>query len=209
MTTGFTYLIIAVTLGVSLLSFSRPHWFEKMLMSPYRVIQNREYYRILTHGFLHGDYAHLFVNLFVLWSFGTALEDLYAYHFGMWGLPMYVLLYFGGMFVATLPALKKHSEDYSYRSVGASGAVSAVLFSYILIMPTSMLGLFLVIPIPAFVFGILYLWYEASMQNKRDGIAHDAHLFGALLGISLSIVYNPKWLPEFFLKVAHYVGSLF
>lgn len=204
-----TYILIGISALLSLLCFSNVTLFDRLKMNAYSVMQDRQYYRIISHGFIHADIAHLLINMFVLWSFGTALEEFFAIYFGVWGSLLFLLIYFGGMIVASLPALKNHGDDPYYNAVGASGAVASVLFSYILIFPVSMLGLMLVIPIPAFVFGILYIWYETKMQHRKDGIAHDAHVFGALFGFTLTIVFNPFFIIEFFTQIIEKAQSLF
>jgi len=204
-----TYILIGLSVLMSLMSFSNVNLFDRLKLNPYSVKESGQYYRVLSHGFIHADIGHLFINMFVLWSFGTALEDLFQIYFGPWGIVFFLIIYFGGMIVASLPALKKHGDNPYYNAVGASGAVASVLFSYILINPVSMLGLMLVIPIPAFVFGILYIWYETKMQNRNDGIAHDAHVFGALFGFTLTIVLDPYFIIEFFTQIFEKVQGIF
>jgi len=186
---------------VSLAALSNRELFDKLKYNPFQVKHHKELYRMLTHGFVHADYGHLFINMFVLWSFGTAVEDVFYDYFDGLATPFYLLLYFGALIVSALPAFKEYKDTPAYSAVGASGAVSAVLFSFILMKPLKLLGVMLVIPVPAFIFGIIYLWYEAKMQNKRDGIAHDAHISGALFGVTITILYNPKFVLNFFLQI--------
>ena len=179
-------LILLVTGAVSWWSFQDPGRKDRLMLKPYAVKHKQEWHRVLTHGFIHADTTHLFFNLFVLWQFGGAVEDLLSSDFSqplieLPGNYTFSMLYFGGLLFASLPAMSKHANNPGYASLGASGAVSAVMMAYILCFPTAKLLLFFVVPMPAFVAGILFFVYESYM-NKQGGsrIAHDAHLWGAL-----------------------------
>lgn len=166
----------------------------KWQFNSYQVFHRKEYYRILTHALIHGDFFHLFVNMLVLWSFGMVVEQGFTALFGAKGLIYFVVLYLGGILVASLPGLARHRDNPSYNAIGASGAVSAVLFSAIIWSPTSSIYLmFIPIPIPAFIFGPLYLAYEIYM-DRRGGTrnAHDAHYWGAMYGIAFTLLAEPR-----------------
>lgn len=124
-----TYLIIGITVILSFICFSNRELFMKLAFIPYRTIRNHEYYRIVTHGFIHADMTHLLVNVFTFWSFGLYIERTFRYM--GFGSGAYLALYFGGMIVASLYDLIKRRNDPYYVSIGASGAVSAVLFTSI------------------------------------------------------------------------------
>jgi membrane associated rhomboid family serine protease len=178
-------LILAVTVGASLFAMKRPQILEKLMLVPYNVNHFKEYYRIVSHGFIHADGTHLFFNMFVLWEFGTTVEAEMGGSFPV--------LYFGALLTATIPALTKHKDNANYRSLGASGAVSAVLMAFIVAHPTHTLLLFFIIPMPAIFAGVLFFLYERHMQkNGGSGIAHDAHIYGALFGLLFSIVKDPS-----------------
>ena len=178
-------LILAVTVGASLFAMKRPRILEKLMLVPYNVNHFKEYYRIVSHGFIHADGTHLFFNMFVLWEFGTTVEAEMGGSFPV--------LYFGALLTATIPALTKHKDNANYRSLGASGAVSAVLMAFIVAHPTQPLLLFFIIPMPAIFAGVLFFLYERHMQkNGGSGIAHDAHIYGALFGLLFSIVKDPS-----------------
>lgn len=178
-------LILAVTVGASLFAMKRPQILEKLMLVPYNVNHFKEYYRIVSHGFIHADGTHLFFNMFVLWEFGTTVEA------EMGG--AFPVLYFGAFLTATIPALTKHKDNANYRSLGASGAVSAVLMAFIVAHPTQPLLLFFILPMPAIFAGVLFFLYERHMQkNGGSGIAHDAHIYGALFGLLFSIVKDPS-----------------
>lgn len=191
-----TYLIIGITVIVSYICFNNREWFIKLALIPYFTVKRNEWYRLITHGFVHADFTHLLVNMFTFWSFGTYMEHLFRnLDFGNGG---YLLLYFGGMIVASIPDLIKHHNDPNYISIGASGAVSAVLFASIFFDPWSKILLFAVIPIPGIVFGILYLIY-CQYMNKRggDNINHNAHFYGAIYGFIFPAIGHPELIHIF------------
>jgi len=179
---------------------------DKLLFSPYRTIHNKEWHRLVTHGFVHADYMHLFINMFVLLSFGTAVENIFNVlkNSGVISSSIlhYLILYFGGIIIASLTTLKKHKDNFYYHSVGASGAVSAIVFTYIFFDPLSKLLLMFVIPIPAIVFGIAYLGYSHYMSKKgSDYINHDAHFVGSVFGFIYPLLINPKLITIFLNKL--------
>ncbi|PCJ81404.1 MAG: rhomboid family intramembrane serine protease [Bacteroidetes bacterium] len=177
--------IIVITAGISLYAMKRPEVINQLVLSPYKIIHNKEYYRLLTHGFIHGSGMHLAINLFVLWEFGEIVE----YEFGS----AFPLLYIGGLLIAAIPAIKKHKDDVTYNSLGASGAVSAILMAFIVAHPSHTLLLFFVIPIPAILAGILFFVFERIMLAKgKTGIAHDAHLYGAAYGLVFALILDPN-----------------
>lgn len=154
----------------------------------------KEFHRFVSHGFVHANWTHLAVNMFVLWMFGTSVEMLYPMITDGYRVLPYLGLYFGGVIFATIPSYKKHIQDPTYRAVGASGAVSAVLFAQILMLPTREVALiFLPIPMPAWVFGVLYLAYSWYMDKQSaDNVAHDAHFYGAIYGLLYTAVLEPQ-----------------
>ncbi|WP_106828829.1 rhomboid family intramembrane serine protease [Parabacteroides pacaensis] len=191
-----TYIIVGITVVVSYICFNNREWFIRLALIPYFTVKRNEWYRLITHGFVHADFTHLFVNMFTFWSFGTYMEHLFRYlGYGNGG---YMGLYFGGMIVASIPDLIKHHNNPNYVSIGASGAVSAVLFSSIFFDPWSKILLFAVIPIPGLVFGILYLFY-CQYMNKRggDNINHNAHFYGAVYGFIYPALLNPSLIKVF------------
>jgi membrane associated rhomboid family serine protease len=137
--------------------------------------------------------------MFVLWSFGTMVESLFANNFGNLSSLYFLVLYIGGVAFSTLPSYGKHKNHDFYNAVGASGAVSAVLFSSILMYPEgSVVFIFFPVPIPAWIFGILYLIYSAYMSRKgNDNIGHDAHFWGAVFGLAFTILLRPAFVSEF------------
>ncbi len=191
-----TYIIIAVTVGVSYLCFNNRTLFEKLAFIPYMAVKENQWYRLITHGFVHADTMHLLVNMFTFWSFGVYMERLFNY-FGF-GSVAFLALYFGGMIIASLHDLIKQRENPYYISIGASGAVSAVLFSSIFFDPWGKILLFAVIPIPGILFGVLYLLYCQYMARRGgDNINHNAHFYGALYGFIFPAILQPSLIQEF------------
>lgn len=173
------------------------------MFNAYAAHHQKQWYRMLSHALVHGDWMHLFVNMFVMWSFGTSVETYFNDYFGLKGSFMFIVLYLGGVAFASLPALLKHKDNYYYNSVGASGAVGAVLFASILLNPMSKIYLFFIpIGIPAFVFGPLYIAYEMYMEKRsNDNVAHDAHYWGAIFGFVLPLLFEPKLFLDFVDKI--------
>ncbi len=188
-TLNHTTIIIIVTAIISLICFSNRQLQSQLLFYP-PAIKSGQVYRFITHGFIHADTNHLFFNLFTLYFFGTAIEDLYQSYLGRFG---FVIFYLLAIVVAIFPSYLKHINDSNYASLGASGAVSAVLFAYILLAPWSVLYFFGVIPIPAILFAVAYVAYSIYSQKRaKDNINHSAHLWGAAFGIAATIALEPK-----------------
>lgn len=200
----FTTIIIIACIAFSLLAFNNAGIFNRFLFSPYATIHYKQYYRLFTHAFLHGDYMHLAFNMYALYLFGEALEGQYfVLLFGAKSSFYFILLYVGGIFFSTLFDLVKQKDNPNYSSVGASGAVTAVVFSAILINPTMGMGIiFIPLFIPAWLFGMLYLFYSWYMGKKQiDNIGHNAHFWGAVFGFVFTILLKPALLPRFFTEI--------
>ena len=186
-------LVVLVTVLVSWQLMERREK-ETWMLSPYAVKHGREFWRIFTHAFIHADWMHLAFNMFVLYEFGqTVGRDLDF--LGWMGFPALYLL---GIVGGAIPALRKHGDNPNYRSLGASGAVSAILLAFICLHPTRTLLLFFVVPVPAVLAGVLFFWYESRMQQRSTTrIAHDAHLGGALVGVLWVFALVPDSWPAF------------
>jgi membrane associated rhomboid family serine protease len=157
------------------------------------IAQRKQYYRFLSHGFLHADYLHLGFNMFALYSFGTAVESmLYSNDcvFGTRGKLFYIILYIGGLIVASIPDYIKHRNNYNYRSLGASGAVSGVIFAAIALLPQLPIRFFFIpVDIPGYIFGLVYLAISAYLDKRGGGnINHSAHFWGAAYGLIFTFV---------------------
>lgn len=197
-----TYVIIFVTVIVSIACFNNSKLFNSLSLNPYRVVKYNEWYRLITHGFVHADYTHLIVNMLVFLSFGVYVEQLFktiarAEMIGN-GVVDYLLLYFGGMIVASIHDMVKNRKNPLYTSIGASGAVAAVIFTSIFFNPWGKIYFFAVVPIPGIVFGILYLAYAQYMSRRGgDNINHNAHFYGSLYGFIFPLLMNPSLIDEF------------
>ena len=186
-----TEVILAITVIISFICFNNGDLFNKLSLKPYRVVHAHEWYRLITHGFVHGDWMHLFVNMFTFWSFGRYIESVFQYlGFVSWA---FLALYFGGMLVASIGDVVRYRNASWYASIGASGAVSAVLFTSILLNPWDKILLFAVLPIPGILFGVIYLAYCQYMARRGgDNINHNAHFYGAVYGFVFPILMKPE-----------------
>jgi len=195
-----TLIIIVVTALVSLLAFNKHEMFRRLAFNAYDIKHFKNSYRFLSYALIHADWVHLLVNMMVLYSFGRIVEQYYEILFGSKGILYFILLYVGGTALSTLPSYGKHKDDYTYTAVGASGAVSAVVFASILFDPLSKIYIFLIpIGIPAIVFGVLYLVYSAYMGKKNiDNVGHDAHFWGAVFGFVFTIGLKPELIVRLF-----------
>ena len=179
--------IFAITLVTSILTFSNEEWFGKMMFHPYSVHRNKKQYTLLTSGLIHHDWMHLAFNMISFYCFAFTLEAT----IGHW---QFAVLYIASLIISDLPSLAKHKNDYWYHSLGASGAISAVVFGFIMYEPMAMM---MIIPlpfqIPAILFGMLYLVYcTYASKHSQDAINHDAHLFGALSGLLITVIMYPS-----------------
>ena len=203
---SFTLIIIIITVVTSLSANGKPELYSKLLFNPYQVLHRKEWYRIFSHALIHdrNNIFHLIFNMYVLYSFGTAVEGILIAQLKGLGIAYFLILYIGGMVIATIPAILKHKDNYAYNSVGASGAVSAVLFATIAFVPfNGGIGImFIPISIPPLVFGVLYIAYEMYIQ-KRGGtnIAHDAHILGSVFGFLFTLIFVPGAFSNFILQV--------
>lgn len=197
------FIIIAITVIISILAWNQDELFSKLKFNPYLARHHKEYWRLVSYGLIHADWIHLGINMFVLYSFGSQVIQYFTLVFPGKGIFYYLILYVGGLFISVAPAFGKHKDNPYYNAVGASGAVSAVLFSSIVFDPMSKIYLFLIpIGIPAIVFGILYLVYSAYMDKKaQDNVGHDAHFWGGVFGFVLTIALNPKLIFHFFNQI--------
>lgn len=198
-----TYLIIAITAIVSVIAFGNHPLFRRMAFNAYDIKHFKNSYRFLSYALIHADWIHLLVNMMVLYSFGRVVETYYEFYFGTKGLLYFILLYVGATAISTLPSYGKHKDDYSYTAVGASGAVSAVLFASIVFYPLGKITIFPIpIGIPAILFGPLFLAYSAYMSKKNiDNVGHDVHFWGAVFGFVFTIVLKPALLTNLYLTL--------
>lgn len=194
------YIIIGITGIVTYLAWQKEDLFRKLLLSPYDLVRKKQYYRIITHGFLHGNWMHLIVNMLVFWSFGRVLMQYFYLVWDEMGYLLFLLLYLSALIVSSLYSIAKHKDDYHYSAVGASGATSAIVFASIFFDPWNKVYFFGVLPVPGIIFGAIYLIYSYRMSKRgTDNIGHDAHLWGALYGFVFPLFFKPE-LWEYFYK---------
>ncbi len=206
-----TIVIIILTVLISLSADKNPELKMRLIMNAYMVKHRRQYYRLLTSGFIHGGYAHLGFNMFTLYFFGGLVEQLFQNIFNpVLGAVTYVLFYLMGIVASDIVTVFKQGDNLHYNSLGASGGVSSVLFCSILFFPLNKIYLLFLPGIPGFIFGILYLMYS-YFQGKRmaDNINHDAHMYGALFGLVFSIAVYPPVVMEFFQQIASFDLGVF
>ena len=209
MTFSITLFIVLVTSVISIISFQNENMKNKWMFSPYKYTKEKNRFIILSHGFVHADFLHLFFNMYVLYVFGSSVEEYFLESSSI-GYIYYISFYILGIIFSTFPSIFKHHNNPSYYSLGASGAVSAVVFSYILLFPLMKLGLILLpgLSLPGFVFGFLYLISEHYLSKKQySNIAHDAHISGAVFGILFLIFYDFEIIIQFFQKINSYLVS--
>ncbi len=192
---------------------------QKYLFHPYSIKHHGEHYRFLTHAFIHGDTLHLGLNLFSLWMFGYAVEEIYyvnifidnplnasdeeRMHAVKLARLAYIGLFTGGIYAASFTEFFRYKNIPSYSSLGASGAINAIMFSFIIIQPFQILNLFF-LPLPAWLLGILFLGGSYYLSKRKTGdpntdrIGHEAHFWGAIYGILFTIALKPSLLTHFF-----------
>jgi membrane associated rhomboid family serine protease len=188
---SITFLIIIITAAVSILAFNRETMKEDLLFWPYYINRQGQYYRFITNGVLHADAMHLIFNMVSFYSFGMALENyLFKALFGELSRAMLAILYVTAIIVAVVPDYIKYKNKSYYRSLGASGAVSAIVFAAITIQPNMPIQFFFIpFKIPGFVFGICFLILSASLAKKGGGnIGHSAHFWGSMYGIFFTYI---------------------
>ena len=192
MATTTLLLILFITM-TSIAAFSQSETMDQFQFNAFQIVHRRQYYRILTHAFVHASWEHLIVNMIVLYSFGSNVEHYFRDEFGSISVYYYLILFFGSVTFSSLWSLVKQKDNPYYNSVGASGAVSAVLFTAIFFDPWNPVYLFGILPFPGIIFGALYLYYSYYMSNKKmDNIGHDAHFLGAIFGFLLPVVLRPS-----------------
>lgn len=200
-----TLIIIAINAIVSMKGFSDWAFLEKYKFNIARIRNNKEYYRLITSGFLHVDYTHLIFNMLTLYFFSNIVVAFFGNPFVVFGDTsfmnqnlgsiLFLILYLLSIVAGNVLALIEHRNQPNYSAVGASGGVSGILFSAIAVYPTLMLGIFFVIPMPAWIFAIIYLGFSVyGMRRNLGNLGHAAHLGGSVFGLLATILYFPELL---------------
>jgi membrane associated rhomboid family serine protease len=193
---SLTLVLVAATVLVSWLAFNNPRLAERLILWPPAVDRRRQYDRLLTYGFIHADFQHLLFNMITLFFFGRAIEPVFVARIGAIG---FLGFYLSALVVSILPSYLRHLHDARYRSLGASGAVSAVMFSFILFAPWAKIVIFPIpFGIPAVLYAVLYVGYSIWMERRGgDNVNHSAHLVGGAYGVAFTLLAVPEALGHF------------
>ena len=193
---SLTLVLVIITSLISYQAIQNPNMLAQLVHSPYREKHHKEYYRMLTSGFIHSSrtWSHLLINMLVLYQFGEVVENVFVQLFGAtMGRINYLGLYLLTIVCAGIPSYFKHKDNPSYSALGASGGVSGIMFVYTLFFPWAMLLLFFIIPCPAIIAAVLYIVYSYwADRNQNDNVGHDAHLYGALFGLAFALILKPS-----------------
>lgn len=213
---SITLMILIATSITSFMAFRNNRLMEDLIFYPPAVTERKQYYRFVTCGFIHANIPHLLFNMYSFWIFGEYVEMLFTSIFDSMGRWYYLLMYLTALVACLLPTYVKNKDNYHYRSLGASGAVSAVIFAFIFLNPLQKIGLVFLPPqlmIPGFIFGFLFLAISSYLDKKGGGsINHSAHIWGALYGIIFLIITAYSFaginlLDSFWQSVKSYFGS--
>lgn len=198
-----TILIIAIVV-TSIAGFNQPELIDKYKFNAWRIIHKKEYYRLITHGFFHGGWAHLLINMFVMWSFGDAVLYYFSASIHLNSNVLFLIFFLSSLIVSSLYSLIKEKDNPYYSAIGASGAISGAIFITILYAPYQIIYLYF-IPVPGILMGVGYLIYSGIMSKKNiDNVGHDAHFWGAVYGFIFPILFTPQLLPRFFNQLIHF-----
>lgn len=208
-----TIIIIIITALISYRAFTDTELRGKLIFSPRAIKQRGEYYRFLTHGFIHADFRHLLFNMWALWIFGETAEAIFSqFLFGpTFGKLAYLLFYCAALVAASIPDYIRHQDNAYYASLGASGGVAAMLWPYVMWAPWSW---FIFPPLPAILLGVGYILYSHYADKQGQGnIGHNAHLWGAIFGlvayVVLCLALEPGLMADFIAKLLNPQGPRF
>lgn len=196
--------LLIFTVTYSIYAMNRPDIKYKYIFHPYSIKHFNQHYRFLSHAFIHGDYIHLAFNMYALLMFGPIIEnEIFPYLLGSYDEPnqklgslFFIIMYTGAIYASSVSEYFKNKNNQSYSSLGASGAINSLIFSFIIFAPSAQLGFFF-IPMPAWVFGVLYLGITFYLSKRNtslasvDRIGHEAHFWGAIFGILFTIALKP------------------
>ncbi len=203
-----TIILIIATVAISLYADSKPEFKNKWLFHPYTIKRQKQWYRFLSSGFVHGGIPHLAFNMISLYFMGDLMNRIFiikvAGNSFVEGTLFYLAMYIGAIIIGSLPAYFKHQDSPDYAALGASGGVSGVVIGVALALPLADFGLmFIPVPIKAFIFAALYMAYSYyQSKNANDNIGHDAHLYGALFGLVFTALSRPAFISEFITQIS-------
>ncbi|SHK00379.1 Rhomboid family protein [Reichenbachiella agariperforans] len=202
---SITLILIVITVGISYFGFQNPSLQYRLMFNPVHIEQNKQWYRLISSGFVHSNWVHLGFNMFTFYFFGRFVEQIFVSIKGSAGSLYFIGFYILAIIVSDLPSLIKHRGNINYNSLGASGGVSAMVFSSILFFPINPICLYGFVCIPGFILGALYLIYSYMKgKNMSDNVNHNAHLFGAVFGLIFSVLIRPSVLMEFVQQIANW-----
>ncbi|HTH58039.1 MAG TPA: rhomboid family intramembrane serine protease [Cyclobacteriaceae bacterium] len=205
---SITIILIGITVAISFYSFNRIDLLKRLMLNPYLIKTQGQYYRFITSGFIHKDHSHLLWNMFSFYFFGTAVELYFDSLFGDVGVYYYIFLYLSAIVISDLPTYYKHQNNPGHNALGASGGVGSLIFVFILLEPLQSICIYFALCMPGFLFGIGYMAYEYYQGKKgNDNISHDAHLYGAAYGLLFCIAFYPSSLLSFYQQVSHWIET--
>jgi len=195
---SITLMLVIIISLISILAFSNKEVIKQFQFNAFLIYHKNQYYRMVTHALVHANWEHLLVNMIVLWSFGMAVEHYFQLYFGGYSAYYFLALFVGSVIFSSLWSLIKQRNNFYYNAVGASGAVSAVLFAAIFFNPWESIYFFGILPMPGIIFGLLYLYYSFYMSRKKlDNIGHDTHFLGAVIGFCTPMIIRPSLFWDF------------
>jgi len=193
-----TYGLMIIIGLVTYVAWQKPELHARLMLNPHTVVHQKQYYRLLTSGFVHNNSMHLFLNLLTLYFFGLAIEQIFDYSFKGAGILLYVVFFVTAIVVANIPTMLKYKDQPHYNSLGASGGVSALVLAFVLFDPLQDLCLYGILCLPGYLLGALFIAYSVIMSKRNvDNINHDAHLFGAIYGVVFTLLIRPQTLRTF------------
>lgn len=202
---SLTLIIIILTVVVSYSSFQNPSQRYRLMFNPVHITEHKQWYRLITSGFIHSNWVHLGFNMFTFYFFGGLVEQVFLSLKGSLGSVYFVAFYLLAIIVSDLPSLIKHKGNLHYNSLGASGGVAAMVFSSILFFPTNPICLYGFVCIPGFILGGVYVVYSyLKGKDMSDNVNHDAHLIGAVFGLVFTIILRPSVLMEFVEQISNW-----
>ena len=202
---NITAWIIGITVIISWYAFGKPEVTRKLIMNPYRVAGEHEYYRFITSGLLHADFSHLLWNMLSFYFFGPLVEVYFNHYFGAPGPYYFVGFYVLAVIISDVPSYFKHRNNPGYNSLGASGGVAAIIFASIVFQPIQKICIYFILCFPGFILGTAYvIWSYYKGRKANDNINHEAHLYGALFGILFCFILIPSSIRPFIEQLSQF-----
>ena len=202
---SITLVFIGITVVVSFYAWSNGNFYFGMMMNPYEIFKQKQYWRLVTSGFIHSGYMHLGFNMFTFFFFGNVVEIIFGQILGSSGTMVFILFYLSAIVISDLPTAIQNRHYPGYNSLGASGAVSSMVFASIIYLPLNKICLFAILCLPGFILGTLYIIYSYTQSKSiSDNINHQAHLYGAIYGIVFALIVYPPAAGQFIDQILSY-----